>query len=535
MALNVAAIALQAPRGGELSVYAQYVLVANWANRRNQAIALLNAGGTPVYFHWEDDHMKEIYRPTATPMVAMAEEDPPESLLEPPVKKPRLWTPHHRHEPKLVGPARDQLKAYINYVISDVLSWADALGLVPFPRVGRTGEDGRASTATIMEYYGTAIASRRKGGTMEMSGVRTHYRRLRRLFELAVEQGPIEPDRVLQLCQLTGWKGVSMCGTLLWATDATGIQLFKQLAADRVISSFVPGGLDAVVTKRDRKTAPWVPDAFFCYIEDQCFADDERRRARAAFIRSCALGGARFMDGQHIIATHVTKPAVPLSWQAPGEIKHTLSRMKASKGPEREYILLPLVDSRMRDMSQAYADLKAQANPTAGFCLAAPRNPKKLVDGPVDRRHQCSYTTAIKMIREFAAEFQQGLPDDHPDKNLDLTQITFHSFRHWLNTLAAQGGMDQEQRNDLLHWDQGRMCRRYNKNVCGMELRLRMRILQLLAMPNWWSVGEGQLPLPVPRDVDADAVPRGTSMRNEDADPRSVAGSEPDDAGVFRF
>ena len=122
------------------------------------------------------------------------------------------------------------------------------------------------------------------------------------------------------------------------------------------------------------------------------------------------------MDGQHIIATHVTKPAVPLSWQAPGEIKHTLSRMKASKGPEREYILLPLVDSRMRDMSQAYADLKAQANPTAGFCLAAPRNPKRLVDGPVDRRHQCSYTTAIKMIREFAKEFQQEREEEQEER-----------------------------------------------------------------------------------------------------------------------
>ena len=85
-------------------------------------------------------------------------------------------------------------------------------------------------------------------------------------------------------------------------------------------------------------------------------------------------------------------------------------------------------------------------------------------------------------------------------RSIDMSRITLHSARAWLTTLLSQAGWRAEEMDIVLNWTQShdpRMSNLYNRNSEGREIRLRMRILQILTK---WRTWRCMKPGDVPKD-----------------------------------
>ena len=82
----------------------------------------------------------------------------------------------------------------------------------------------------------------------------------------------------------------------------------------------------------------------------------------------------------------------------------------------------------------------------------------------------------------------------------DFSLITMHSLRSWLATLLRQLEVPPDQTNELMHWTGNSMQRLYNRNFSAVEVRMRSRVVQVLA-GDWRSAGPNHRLEPPPRWV----------------------------------
>lgn len=263
----------------------------------------------------------------------------------------------------------------------------------------------------------------------------------------------------------------------------------------KVIATRVPGKHLESFKSKSVNHAPWLPDCFVKFLADCCQHPNQMRRARAFFYWQSAIGGVRFSDAQHVVNMQAIGTGVGAC------IVMTASRFKTSSGPrvvEEKYII-PQVDHLGRSVLPAMEALRAQMR-KGEFLLAGAdkatdvESPLRSYNGVVQ---PMTYSKSCECLRAFAAEWQRWLPTDHEYKHLAVDRITMHSFRGWLDTLARQARFRKEDIETLLHWSDGKMYRRYDRNPMVLELVLRQQLLGLLAS-DWRSAGLGDDARPPP-------------------------------------
>ena len=281
---------------------------------------------------------------------------------------------------------------------------------------------------------------------------------------------------VLQFIDGTGFTG--MGGLLKWAAGATGISQLEVLSKESVITKRRPGEKwgKRAKAKKPPKTAPCPPDHFMRWLMDQCHPPHPpERMGHAVYFTSCGSGGVRYADSQHTYDFNYEGKE-----PNPGAgVIFTASRFKATTDdavPERWAI--SLYDYQGRSMRQALEALRAMMG--GDYMLAAPedaRDPNSPTRLP---KKQCTYEKASCMLRAFAAEWKATLPKEDPLRDIDLTRITIHSFKGWLDVLSKQAGFAQHEIEILLHWNAKQMHRRYDRNPMATELILRQKVIWLL-------------------------------------------------------
>ena len=359
-----------------------------------------------------------------------------------------------------------------------------------------------ATDEQIARIYGPCIQSKVAGGKLQFSGCRGYWMRLVKLMDCATESGYLDVRIVLDFMDVTQLGGAIMGATCKWAADAFDNKLLMHLGTHKAVKTHKPvAKLGAVIKqKRAPKQAIWLCDDFVKFLMDNCHCKCGRvctgmacklRRARACFGYSCAFGGVRFADAQHVYSIVYLRPL---------GVEAEADRFKTSTDNEKEKFVMPLLDYKGRSLEPAFECLKEQMG--SSYLLADPEPiGQHGVSTPLrEPRRRCTYSHAIELFQAFIAEFMvdfQVSASIH--KNLDFMKGTMHSLKGWLATLAAQARFTDDETDRLLHWNKKAMRKRYNHNTSSTELSLRLQVMRLLAYPGWESRGPGlpQVPMTV--------------------------------------
>ena len=365
------------------------------------------------------------------------------------------------------------------HMIREARTFGLALGYSPFPLVQHFGTS-EPPELVIAAVYGQVLTGKKNGGRRQLKGLRQRWSRTRRFLDALIDRGS-QPD-ALFICQFidtTNYKGFGEI--LAWAGRAFGLPQFTAFAEEPVIRTRQPGtgwGIDRPAPAP--KHAPWIPDLFINYLADQCHAPRVNRRRKAFYFYLSALGGVRWQDSQHVTQLRI------IGEGSGACILFTASRFKATTSNQEEQFAIPLYDYRGRSMLTAAADLLDQMGD--GYLLAAPVD-LSITSDPIKGR-PCPYQKTTDLLRSFASEWQAGLPDGHIYKNMDLSEVTLHSFKGWLDTLGKQAHFPEDHIEVLLHWSSTKMHRRYNRNPLVEEVYLRQIVVALL-QSDWRSAGLG--------------------------------------------
>ena len=359
-----------------------------------------------------------------------------------------------------------------------------------------------ATDEQIARIYGPCIQSKVTGGKLQFSGCRGYWMRLVKLMDCATESGYLDVRIVLDFMDVTQLGGAIMGATCKWAADAFDNKLLMHLGTHKAVKTHKPvAKLGAVIKqKRAPKQAIWLCDDFVKFLMDNCHCKCGKvctgmacklRRARACFGYSCAFGGVRFADAQHVYSIVYLRPL---------GVEAEADRFKTSTDNEKEKFVMPLLDYKGRSLEPAFECLKEQMG--SSYLLADPEPiGQQGVSTPIrEPRRRCTYSHAIEIFQAFIAEFMvdfQVSASIH--KNLDFMKGTMHSLKGWLATLAAQARFTDDETDRLLHWNKKAMRKRYNHNTSSTELSLRLQVMRLLAYPGWESRGPGlpQVPMTV--------------------------------------
>ena len=357
-----------------------------------------------------------------------------------------------------------------------------------------------ATDEQIARIYGPCIQSKVTGGKLQFSGCRGYWMRLVKLMDCATESGYLDVRIVLDFMDVTQLGGAIMGATCKWAADAFDNKLLMHLGNHKAVKTHKPmAKLGSVIKpKRAPRQAIWLCDDFVKFLMDNCHCRCggvctgtacKLRRARAAFGYTCAFGGVRFADAQHVFS---------LSYLRPLGVEAEADRFKTSTSDEREKFVMPLLDYKGRSLEPAFECLKEQMG--SSYLLADPEPVgQQGVSTPIrEPRRRCTYTHAIELFQAFIVEFMVIFPlSTSIHKNLDFMKGTMHSLKGWLATLAAQARFTDDEIDRLLHWNKKAMRKRYNHNTSSTELSLRLQVMRLLAFPGWESRGPGLPSVPM--------------------------------------
>ena len=156
---------------------------------------------------------------------------------------------------------------YVRYIIRDIrpiyVALSGMIAMDPmFKDVKADPKDySDATTERIFRMYSLGFRSRIKKGKLQLSGIRTYYRQVKRVLEYIIERKllPDEtfPAAVHQAMDDIGWVGQKVSSAFLWFGRIVQLPLFEKVSEDPKITEFIPGGLEKdVATKPATRKAP---------------------------------------------------------------------------------------------------------------------------------------------------------------------------------------------------------------------------------------------------------------------------------------
>ena len=455
---------------------ARTTLLAHWTRRRAEVQSDMDLRIQPVFI-------------TTAQLPPLPTTSPTSS--EPPTKKPRVIPrkPYTRlNIPSTrtgVESAADRdkvdYKDCLHHIIRETQAVCNELHYPCFPLAA-----AEASVEDIAHIYGQAITAKAGGGRVMLQGLKQRWSRIRRLFDALREAGgQLTVNLVCTFIDASRYKGVH--ALLRWAGNAFGLPDFVHMSEHAVIKNRMPSAVwEATGADRvnEDKHAAWVPDEFIMYLADMCHHPNPIIRRKACYLYSCAVGGVRYADSQHVVAL------MGVNVNLPGAlIDFTASRFKATKGTTTEHFAIPIYDYKGRSVLQAALDLKEQMG--EGYLLAAAENSRALGSETSYPRRGSSYSQTTEMLRAFVDDWQKQLPEGHIHKDVaSYRSATIHSFKGWLDTLAKQALFSEDDIETLLHWSSTKMHRRYDRNPIVKEVFLRQKVVALMNT-TWRSAGYG--------------------------------------------
>ena len=475
------------------------------------------------------------------------------------------------------------LPLYVGYIIRTILGWEKTIeGLADmnlFSGVDRSAlevpgelEVSRDSLeAAIRSVYENSFkAPVGKKVYLGLSGIRNHFRTCRRILDFLEEKKlPLAAIHVQaaisNVAQLTGatkgWKGSQVSTSLAWLGKACASEPLEKFARRSEIAQFVHGGIASVVAKsKPTAHAPWPADHVLMSVEDLCHDADEEV-AIAAAQSHLSYVGVRL--GNTLLAYEIDiqdaamdedrddiRPEYPPCrhplpdpesalvrfFEVPRAVVH-LTHTKSSGGPaETVEVHVPLIDSRRRSLTRAYAlwrdriaaireagieasALKKAKSAHKAFTDAVGKmdgTPKKPgvspidaattpVDAAIQEEHQkqmLAYLGAppaepleeaderdlIRNYRAMAryskvAERAKDAAIRSPHVKFPVRKLTGHSCRRFFNTVLGLADVDQAAVNLTMEWagaKESRMSTHYNANKHGRVMLTRLRGFMLL-------------------------------------------------------
>ena len=467
--------------------------------------------------------------------------------------------PHSHEEPERTGDEAKDMANYIEYILDTIpATW---LPFAPkydiFPEVIKDGHDleylfvaeninkalrwnqssfpytedpqGTLLTvpvwqgelrAKLKSVYSGPMRERVKGGKLMFNGLKTYWRRFKCILHFCKPDAEITVTGVIRTCDECKWQGEWVASTLAWAGEAFGLPFLKRIAEKKTVSGHTPGTIEEQVRPQpETKKAPWMDDIVYCWIETTCRHPHKPKMWRCLWMRTAIIGGMRFNDARQIIEIKVMGHTVRI----------TLRRMKGSKTNKVTILHVPVCDRNGDSLAESYEYWIAQSQVReTGYLL--PEVMGVAVETVLSSRElskPLSYSKAQLLLRAMAREavtsmdhslkprnnsFQDADPINGVShdtdmmrrieyaRTVDMSRITLHSARAWLTTLLSQAGWRAEEMDIVLNWTQShdpRMSNLYNRNSEGREIRLRMRILQILTK---WRTWRCMKPGDVPKD-----------------------------------
>ena len=83
-----------------------------------------------------------------------------------------------------------------------------------------------------------------------------------------------------------------------------------------------------------------------------------------------------------------------------------------------------------------------------------------------------NHQQAQQLLRDTAKQAQAKLPEDHPEKHVQIDNLRCHGLRATTLTMMMQGGFTEAECNQYEGWQQAdlRMSARYDRNYAGREV-----------------------------------------------------------------
>ena len=502
----------------------------------------------------------------------------------------RKFTPHRKLEPSLKDPQTGKkrtevvlLPLYVTYIIKTVLEWERTIvgfsDMKFFSGVDRSAlevpgdlEASRDTVeAAIRSVYENAFkAPVGKKVHLGLSGITNHFRTCRRILDfLAEEKLPLAAIHIQaaisNVAELSGaskgWKGSAVSTSLAWLGKACASEEFERFARRSEIATFVHGGIASVLTKsKPTAHAPWPGDHVLMSVEDLC-QDASDEVAIAAAQSHLSYVGVRLGNTLLAYEIEIQDAAIdedrddirpeyppcshPLAdpesamvrfFEVPRAIVH-LTHTKGSGGPaETAEIHVPLIDSRRRSLTRAYALWRDRiaAIRAAGIEASALKKdkvaeklftdavgkmdgtPKKPGVSPLDaattpieaairEEHQTQIMAFLAappaepyeeaeerdLIRRFRAmarlsKVEERTKEDatrSPHVKYPVRKLTGHSCRRFFNTVLGLADVSQTDINLTMDWagaKESRMSTNYNANKQGRIMLTRLRGVMLL-------------------------------------------------------
>ena len=293
-----------------------------------------------------------------------------------------------------------------------------------------------------------------------------------------------------------------MSCTLKWGGGAFGQPVLGNLGEQKPVICFEPGEIlgRAGVGRPLPKQAENVCDEWVMYLCDGMAGEFTKvivALARYAYAYFLCVGGNRNQDAMNVNKIEFLDHAVVL----------TASHHKTSTSGYDERTTIPLLDYRKRSIRPAFEALQSQMSSL--FLLADPvatrekrlESPIRLVDGyprPISYQH---ITEFLGYMAEDYNKIRSRYDSDNEPQGRKAPPVplglSIHSPKGWLDTFAIQAEFSERETDILCHWNAKSMQKHYNKNFCGVELKIRSLVIRLF-MTSWRSVPTGQIPLDPP-------------------------------------